>query len=135
MRSKKIKIETILEDGSKVSIIISGKPDISKIEKLFMMMDILESNTNIDPRVINTNSIYEKVKFLVDNQFGNKTFSLSEFYRVYQQYYSDNIKKSTLSTYLTRLVDEGYLIREGYRGKYRYRFIGVTHIGRISEKY
>ena len=41
-------------------------------------------------------------------------------------YYGDNIHKSTIATYLTRLVDQKLLIRVGKRGSYKYK---ITQYG------
>ena len=41
-------------------------------------------------------------------------------------YYGDNIHKSTIATYLTRLVDQKLLIWVGKRGSYKYK---ITQYG------
>lgn len=127
---KKIKIETILSDGSKITMSFNGPVDRKKIENFLLLINSLDSsNKPVDMTSTNT-SIYERVKYIVENYFSNRVFSLSDFLRTYNEIYNEFLKKSTLSTYLSRLVDEGILLREGYRGRYKYRYIGaIVKIG------
>ncbi len=128
---KKIKIETILSDGSKVVVSLNSPINKKKLENFLMLINLLDSGSaNLSEGSLVTKSIYEKVKYLVEKYFSNKVFTLSEFMRTYSEVYGGSLKKSTLSTYLSRLVDEGILLREGFRGNYHYRYIGsIVKIG------
>ena len=123
MRGRRIKIETVLEDGSRVSIVIHGRADLSKIERFLAMIEAMESGTPPSPEAAALSSVYDRVKYLVEERFADRPFSLSDIHRAYVETFADTVKKSTLATYLTRLVDEGVLIREGYRGRYVYRYV------------
>ena len=122
MKYRKIRVETTLSDGSKVYFVIKGKPDMDKIKRFFNMLDLLDEDENTS-NIMPLSSLYDKVKHLIEVKFNSEVFTLSDFYRVYKQYFMEAPKKSTLATYLTRLVDEGFLIRQGYRGKYAYKYI------------
>jgi len=127
---KKIRIETILSDGSKITISLNGPIDRKKLENFLMLINYIDSpnsqfsNENSQINALSTKSLYDKVKYLVKNYFVNKPFTLSEFLKVFVDFYGYPIKKSTLSTYLARLINDGILLREGYRGKYVYRYVG-----------
>ncbi|HIE36680.1 TPA: hypothetical protein EYP83_00805 [Candidatus Geothermarchaeota archaeon] len=66
-------------------------------------------------------NIIERVEDLIKSEFGLAIFTLSDIYKLYKLKFGDEISKSTLSTYLNRLVEYGMLHREGRRGRYKYR--------------
>ena len=124
---KKVKIETILSDGSKITISLNGPLNRRKIENFLALINVLDSEGSIadsSSAKIVSKSIYEKVRYLAENYFNDREFTLSEFMKLYFEIFGETLKKSTLSTYLMRLVDEGILLRKGVRGRYQYRYIG-----------
>lgn len=123
MKYRKIRIETTLSDGSKVYFVVKGKPNMEQIRKFLNMIDLFDGDLEQYPNSINLSSVYDKVKYLIETKFKSEAFTLSDFYKAYRQHFLEDLKKSTLATYLTRLVDEGILIREGFRGRYVYRYI------------
>lgn len=127
MAGRKTKIETVLGDGSKISIVINGN-DFSKIKKFLSLLEIIgkeEVVLNIDTALSNT--LYDKIYDLIKVEFGRASFDLNDLYRAYLLKYNEEIKKSTIATYLSRLVENGVLERIGSRGKYRYRYIEFLH--------
>jgi DNA-binding transcriptional ArsR family regulator len=124
LRPRKIKLETILDDGSKITIVINGDADRNKLNRFFELIDLMDSGFKLSPKVTNANTLYEKIRSLIEENLSNGYFTLNQLAELYNSYFPEKIKKSTLSTYLSRLTDEGVLIREGYRGQYRYRYLG-----------
>lgn len=121
--TKKTKIETILDDGSKISIVVNGN-DLNKIKKFFHLLEMLNnsnSSNNIEKNI--EISLYDKIYNLIKYEFGRASFNLTDLYRVYYLKYNEELKKSTLSTYLSRMVETGVLEKSGKRGKYIYRYI------------
>jgi len=124
---RKTKIETVLGDGSKISIVINGN-DFSKIKKFIALLEMLENNDEmieLNPQTSPT-SIYDRIYDLVRFEFGRASFDLNDLHRAYLLKYNDEIKKSTLATYLSRMVENGILERFGSRGRYRYRYIEIV---------
>jgi len=124
---KKVKIEIENEDGAKIKIELPYNDP----EKIFMYLKTLKSldvNTydNSVEKISEPTKIIEKVEDIVKQEFGNSFFTLSDLYAVYKLKYDEDIPKSTLSTYLNRLYENGVLIREGKRGRYKYRLIQKT---------
>jgi len=119
---KKIKLEVELEDGTKVKVEVPhGSKD--KIENFLRLLDLYSSED--DEFNVFEDTIYQRFYNLIKKEFGFSTFSLSDLYSAYLLKYGEKIKKSTLSTYLSRLVEDGVLIRYGRRGKYKYKLISV----------
>ncbi len=123
MAGRKTRIETILDDGSKISIVINGN-DPKKIMKFMQLLELLNNDSeNYYASNNGHDSIYDRIYDLIRYEFGRASFSLTDLYRAYLLKFNEEIKKSTLSTYLSRMVDEGILERMGRRGKYTYRYI------------
>lgn len=123
MAGRKTKIETTLEDGSKISIVIPGS-DPEKIRKFLKLLELIESDDKyVYEKEPISPSLYDKIYELIRNEFGRASFSFNDLYRAFFLKYNMHIKKSTLSTYLSRLVENGILERVGRRGSYRYRYI------------
>lgn len=70
-------------------------------------------------------SLYDRIYELIRFEFGRASFDLNDLHRAYLLKYNDEIKKSTLATYLSRMVENGILERFGSRGRYRYRYIEI----------
>jgi len=123
LAGRKTRIETTLEDGSKISIVIPGS-DPEKIKKFLKLLELIENdNKYIYEREFTSSSLYDKIYDLIRNEFGRASFSFNDLYRAFFLKYNMHIKKSTLSTYLSRLVESGILERLGKRGSYKYRYI------------
>jgi len=136
LRPRKIKVETILDDGSKITITINGSLDKEKLNRFLELIDMAGSGFKLSPKVSNANTLFDRIRSLIEENFSERFFTLNELYSLYNEYFPDKIKKSTLSTYLSRLIEEGILLREGYRGKYRYRYLGgIVKLAYPIQKY
>jgi hypothetical protein len=127
---RKTKIETILNDGSKISITFNDN-DPKKIKRFIEFLEMFNSDgyeNNNGSSFVAVKSIYDKIRNIVEFEFGRASFSLTDLYRAYYLKYNEEIKKSTLATYLTRMMEEGVLDRFGKRGKYLYRYSGPIRI-------
>ncbi len=118
-----MKIEIVKEDGTKIKIEVpSNDPEL--IYTYLKTLQSIPSKSNFredDLEVDEPLKVIEKVEDIVKNEFGSTVFTLSDIYRLYTLKYGENISKSTLSTYLNRLVEYGVLTREGRRGRYKYK--------------
>jgi hypothetical protein len=128
---RKTKIETILNDGSKISITLNDN-DPKKIMRFLEFLEMFNNNNyennNNGSSFVTVKSIYDKIRNIVELEFGRASFTLTDLYRAYFLKYNEEIKKSTLATYLTRMMEEGVLDRFGKRGKYLYRYSGPIRI-------
>lgn len=119
---EKVKIEIVNDDGTKIKIEIpSNDPDlIYTYLKMFQSVQHIKMNdSQLEDH--NLSNIMGKVEDLIKSEFGLAIFTLSDIYKLYKLKFEDEISKSTLSTYLNRLVEYGMLHREGRRGRYKYR--------------
>jgi len=93
------------------------------LKALNMIANSKEHEEAISERTTSRDSqlIVDRVRETILSEFGMSTFSLHELYKIYEMKYGETISKSTLSTYLSRFVEEGLIERIGRRGSYRYR--------------
>ena len=121
---KKIKLEVILEDGTKIKLEIpNGSKD--KVESFLKLIELYGPDHENFSNEFNNDTLYFKIYNLIKNEFGLAVFSLGDLYTTYLLKYGEKIRKSTLSTYLSRLVENGMLVRYGRRGRYKFKLMQV----------
>lgn len=115
---RKLKIEFSDKNGHKVTIICNGNFDKEKIMKLFEIFEVKEQQRTSSRKTIKENILDIIFQELKDVWFTSKDVAL-----IYSRKFNESIKPSTISTYLSRLYDEGYVERVGNRNGWQYRLI------------
>lgn len=70
-------------------------------------------------------TIKERLRLFLKFEFGGEWFQSARVKEMYEAQYGEEIKISTVSTYLTRLYGEGFLERRGNRVEREYRVIAA----------
>jgi hypothetical protein len=65
---------------------------------------------------------FSKLSNLVKGYFMVRWFNSADAQRLYEQEYGEPISLSTVSTYLARMADRGFLLRKGTGNRIKYRF-------------
>jgi len=119
-----MKIEFLDESGIKHTISLEG--DVSR-DKMSQIIDYVElmggASHNNSSKYINqkySNNKFERIKQMILQDFNNKVFSSKDIQFLYSDTYGEKINLSTVSTYLSRLFDRGFLNRGGSSGDWRY---------------
>jgi len=120
--SPKIKIEDYLNSGEKISIVLEGN-EVSK-EKVLQLLDMLKiiggkiEDESKEERRIRSNK--EEVWDIIKEFFGDGTwFSIKDLYNISKDRLG--LKITSISTYISRLVNEGRLVKKGRKPYTRYR--------------
>lgn len=118
---RKVKFEMETGDGDKISIVFEGSLNR---EKLFQLADFLEliggpSDSQAELR----GSKLTKVVDVIEKHFPFSSFTSRDVADFYQYEYREPIPLSTVSTYLARLAERGYLERSGAGNLARYRVL------------
>lgn len=119
---KKIKIEVDDGDGTRFTLALEGRVSRDKILKAVDMLEVMD--VPIDQgieRPANDGTSYGKVTALIDKGFSTAEFSSSDVAREFEERYNQPVRLSTVSTYLSRLADKGYLRRERFGNSWVYR--------------
>ena len=129
---RKVKFEMETVDGDKISIVFEGSLNR---EKLFQLADFLELvGGPSDGQLEFRGSKLTKVVDLIEKHFPFSSFTSRDVADVYQYEYREPIPLSTVSTYLARLSDRGYLERSGAGNLARYRVLHQeSRVNRVSD--
>jgi AAA15 family ATPase/GTPase len=117
---KKMKIEFCDGNGEQVTVAVSGQ--FSK-ERLLQIIGLFDNNQYQQPSIPVTKTSMDKIIDLIKNNLNNSWFTSKDISLIYTEQYRDNIKSSTISTYLTRLYNNGYIERKGNRSCWQYKLI------------
>ena len=125
---KKVKVEVTDEEGTRYSLALHGK--ISN-EKLMRMMELVELLGHDDhgpsgPTPKDDSTTYGKILALIQSSYATKEFSSADIARDYEDQHATHIPLSTVSTYLSRLVDRGLLSRQKFGNSWVYRIARVS---------
>jgi len=132
---KKIRVE-IEEEGDKSCIEVASNKDLSEIYKLIgLFIEELKAPSSSlngasssaiykDQEVPRFKlSLVDRFKSFVVFEFSDMWFTSKEVKEKFDRDYKDNIKMSTVSTYLSRMFKEKILERKGDRNNREYRVI------------
>ena len=119
---KKLKIEICDGNGDQVTVAMSGS--VSK-ERILQIINLFDNKDEQKTPMINnvTKTAMNKALDLIKSQLNKSWFTSKELSLIYREQYHESIKPSTISTYLTRIYNNGYLERNGNRSCWQYRVI------------
>jgi len=122
-RRKRVKFEVETAEGDKISLVFEGSLNR---EKLFQLADFVElvggpSESPAEGRA----SKLTRMMDVIERHFPFTAFTSREVSEAYRHEYREHIPLSTVSTYLARLAERGYLIRSGQGNMARYRIAQI----------
>ncbi len=82
------------------------------------LMDLTTADSNSTP---DAGTFFGKVQTLLQTSFAAGDFSSSDVAREFEEKYGQQVKLSTISTYLSRLADRQYIRREKFGNSWVYR--------------
>ncbi len=114
MPAQRVKIEFYDEGGTKHTLCIEGS--LSK-EKVLKVLDYVELMGRLPQTPLHSLEAATKSKFDIIRElataYTNRPFKSQDMVQKYEERYGNRISLSTVSTYLSRLVDRGVLERSG----------------------
>jgi predicted transcriptional regulator len=121
MPARRFKIEFF--DGNGIKHTISLEGEVPK-EKIVQVLDYVELMGGVhSSNVLNlqdSDKKFHRIRNLVISNFSGKVFKSKDVQASYSEVYGEKIPLSTVSTYLSRLVDRGILSRGGSSGEWHY---------------
>jgi hypothetical protein len=131
---RRVKIELQDEDGTKYTLSLEGALSRDKVMKVMDVMELM--NVPIEHGYKNApdqGTFFGKVLSLIETTFPGGQFSSSDVAEQFEELYGQPIRLSTISTYLSRLVEKDYLRRERFGNSWVYRKSYIK-TGQVSEK-
>jgi hypothetical protein len=125
MPARKMRVEVFDEDGNRYTITFEG--EVTR-EKALQILNIVELLGGVhDTKGLKSNVIkvskFEKTKAIIEKYFNFTWFSSKDVFKAYEQEFNELISLSTVSTYLARLVNRGFLTKQGPSHSRKYRKI------------
>ncbi len=122
----KVKIE-IEDDGMKSTHVFEGTIIREKIIDFLAAAGVFselvdEVREAVEPKSENSRTLRDRLEIFVREEFPESWFSSNELRDRYETV-SDDIKLSTVSTYLSRMYYDGVLERRGNRNQRQYRLV------------
>jgi AAA15 family ATPase/GTPase len=117
---KKMKIEFCDGNGEQVTVAVSGQ--FSK-ERLLQILGLFDNNQYQHTSLPITQTSMDKIIDLIKTKLNNSWFTSRDISLIYTEQHREHIKSSTISTYLTRLYNNGYIERKGNRSCWQYKLI------------
>ncbi len=113
----KIKIEDYLDDGEKISIVLEGDVDEKRVLQVLEMLRLMKGAGGGE----SGGSLRARLWSLIAENFGDGTwFSIKDLYNVARREIP-GLRITSVSTYVSRFVKEGRLVKKGRRPNTRYR--------------
>ena len=127
MPTKKMRIE-VSNNGDKYTITFEGRITRDKALHLLDLVELLgglpTENSELPYSSLKKLKI-DKVRLIIEKNFPIGWFSSKEIQKNYEEKYNEPIQLSTISTYLSRLVNRGFLIKRKKSNQLRYKTINV----------
>lgn len=125
MPAKKIRVEVFDESGNRYTISFEGRVTREKALRLLDIVELL-GGVHDDQELeqeLGSASKFDKTKSVIKKYFSFTWASSKDILAVYEQEFNEPISLSTVSTYLARMTDRGFLVRRGPAHNRKYRMI------------
>jgi len=126
----KVKIEIFDDEGTKISIEFEGERWREKLIQFLDAFPVFEGGRDVHHPAQKSSfsdfeplSVRERLEYFLKYEFPPIWFTSRDLKEAYERKYGEEIKLSTVSTYLSRMHREGILERRGNRASREYRYI------------
>ncbi len=123
---RRVRVEFQDEDGTKYTLAAEGKLTRRKVMKIMDLMELVDNQRmDIEPPSPDTTTFFGKLLEMIDTSFPDVQFSSSDIAAAFEEKHNQPIPLSTVATYLSRLVDRGYMKRQKFGNSWVYRRVYV----------
>jgi hypothetical protein len=133
MPARKMRVELFDNEGNRYTVAFEGQITRDKALRLLDLVELLggmpgETSTSgiTNTPAIGNSSRLEKVRSVIQKSFPLVWFSSKDIQAVYEQDLKEPVSLSTVSTYLTRMANKGYLMRTGGANNLKYKIAIAT---------
>jgi len=125
---RRLRIDFYDESGCRHTISLEGPLSRDKIARILdyaELMGGLSSRGAANGPLRYASTKLDRVRDLVLHKLRDATFSSDQVRNLYHELYGEPIPLTTVATYLSRLVDRGFMRRSGSSGRWRYSLAEV----------
>jgi hypothetical protein len=126
MPARKLRLEVLDSQGNRYTITCEGNMTKDKILHILDLAELVggaSEETDEWRRTSHAKTKFENVHALIERRLPIGWFSSYDVQKVCQDELHENLGLSTISTYLLRLTDRGYLMRKGASNQLRYKLV------------
>ncbi len=141
MPARKMRVELFDSEGNRYTVAFEGQITRDKALRLLDLVELLGGMPDGSPLTGSGNvaeavssSRFEKVRLVVQKSFPLVWFSSKDIQSVYEQELKEPVSLSTISTYLSRMANKGFLSRTGGPNNLKYKISSVTPQAVIKQK-
>ena len=121
-RSRKLKIEFYDPDGVKHSITVDGPVSREKVSRILDLVEVMSGTPKANPTALGLSAKkLDRLTSSILSHLRDRQFTSSDAKKMFERTFGEKIPISTVSTYLSRLVDRGLLERRPDQAVLRYR--------------
>ncbi|MEM2848885.1 MAG: hypothetical protein QXI36_01255 [Candidatus Bathyarchaeia archaeon] len=134
MPKSKLKFEAEDETGGKLTITLEGAISRNKILQVLDLVELMGglSNGKQYNDESESSTKLERIKRIIMDKLAVGWFSSRDVQGEYESVYNEQIRLSTVSTYLQRLHNSGFLLRSGSRAMRNYK-LNKMSLPRVSD--
>jgi len=124
MTTKRVKIQFTDDRGTKHTVTVEGQITREKVSQLLDYVELMAGTaggSSSDRSLLSVaRNKFDRLTAVVLGRLSGRIFSSKDVQREYETVYNDCPALSTVSTYLSRLVDKGLVTRSGSSNDWRY---------------
>ena len=128
MPARKMRVELFDSEGNRYTVAFEGQITRDKALRLLDLVELLGGmpNDSLPPGTLDAasalrSSRFDKLRSLVQKSFPLVWFSSRDVQSAYEQELKEPVSLSTVSTYLSRMANKGFLLRAGENNNLKYR--------------
>jgi hypothetical protein len=141
MPARKMRVELFDSEGNRYTVAFEGQITRDKALRLLDLVELLGGMPGQNPpsgaeplQPVGVSSRFEKVRSVVQKNFPLVWFSSKDIQSVYEQELKEPVGLSTVSTYLARMANKGFLLRSGSANNIKYKTSTTTPQAIIRQK-
>ncbi|UCE29874.1 MAG: hypothetical protein JSV85_03955 [Candidatus Bathyarchaeota archaeon] len=126
MPARKMRVEVFDESGNRYTITFQGRVTRDKALRLLDVVELLGGMPGLNPGVGDSPLVvskFDEVRLIVEKSFPIVWFSSHDVQIAYEQELKKPISLSTVSTYLSRMTERGFLTNRRMSNRRSYRWV------------
>ncbi len=121
-RSRRLKVEFYDPDGVRHSITMDGPVSREKVSRILDLVEVMSGTPRVNATALGLSTKkLDRLASSILSHLRDKQFTSSDAKKMFEKNFGEKIPLSTVSTYLSRLVDRGLLARELGHAVLQYR--------------
>jgi len=126
MPARKIRVEVFDENGNRYTVTFQGHVTKDKALRLLDIVELLGGMARFGSELDQKNlelSKFDKLRYIIKENFPVVWFSSRDIQSLYEQKLKEPVSLSTVSTYLSRMTDRGFLVKNKASNRLQYKMI------------